>query len=170
MSTVRLENGHLLVEVKPDVGGTITRVRHKGLGLDVLGEVPWEAVDAPLASLAARDEREWLTRYTGGWPLLFPNGGDACEFDGVFHGFHGEASIAPWDYDADGTSIRLTRIFVTIGASMERVISLEGESLVVSERLDYTGRAPAGRCGVIIRASDAICSPGPSRSRRVRGA
>ena len=67
-----------------------------GLGLSVLGTVPWDVVEAPIESLAARDEPEWLTRYTGGWPLLFPNGGDACTVDGVFHGFHGEASIAPW--------------------------------------------------------------------------
>ena len=68
----------------------------------MLGKVPWDPVDAPIASLAARDEPEWLTRYTGGWPLLFPNGGDACTVDGVFHGFHGEASIAPWDCDGFG--------------------------------------------------------------------
>ena len=67
------------------------------LGLSVLGTVPWDPIDAPIDSLAARDEAEWLTRYTGGWPLLFPNGGDACTVDGVFHGFHGEASITPWD-------------------------------------------------------------------------
>ena len=97
MSHGLIESDALTVRINPQVGGTITEVRHKPSGLSVLGRVPWAAVDAPLASLAARDEPEWLTRYTGGWPLLFPNAGDACTVDGVFHGFHGEASIAPWE-------------------------------------------------------------------------
>ena len=90
--------------VNPRVGGTIVQVTHLGTGLNVLGKVPWDPVDAPITSLAARDEAEWLTRFTGGWPLLFPNGGDACSFGGIFHGFHGEASIAPWDFSAAANS------------------------------------------------------------------
>jgi hypothetical protein len=143
VSVVRLESAGLVVEVNPDVGGTITRVHHKSLAKDVLGSVPWQAIDAPLDSLAARDEREWLTRYTGGWPLLFPNGGDPCDFGGAFHGFHGEASIAPWAFAADTTSITLRRRFVTVAAEMERVITLDGESVHVSETVHYTGDVPA---------------------------
>src|SRR5688572_5209344 len=86
----------LRITVNPRVGGTITSIIHRDSGLSVLGQVPWPVIDAPLDTGAARNEPEWLTRYTGGWPLLFPNGGDACQIDGVFHGFHGEASITPW--------------------------------------------------------------------------
>lgn len=143
MSAVRLESADLLVEITPEVGGTITRVYHKGLSKDVLGSVPWDAVDAPLDSLAARNEREWLTRYTGGWPLLFPNGGDACAFAGVFHGFHGEASIAPWDHEGDRTRLTLRRRFVSVAAEMERVVTVEGESVTVRETLHSTGNKPA---------------------------
>lgn len=142
MSLVRLENAALIAEVNPEVGGTMTRVHHKGLGKDVLGSVPWQTIDAPLDSLAARDEREWLTRYTGGWPLLFPNGGDACECDGVFHGFHGEASIAPWDHEAEANKLSLRRRFISVAAEMERVITLDGESVSVRETLHYGGGRP----------------------------
>ena len=90
-----LQNEQLRVTVTPEVGGTITAVEHKGLGASVLGTVPWPTEGTPLEPGAAREETLWLTRYTGGWPLLFPNGGDACEFEGVFHGFHGEGSITP---------------------------------------------------------------------------
>ena len=100
MTGVTIASDELRVMVNPDVGGTIVQVTHLGSGLDVLGKVPWDPVDAPITSLAARDETEWLTRFTGGWPLLFPNGGDACNFGGIFHGFHGEASIAPWEFSA----------------------------------------------------------------------
>ena len=90
-----LQNEQLRITVTPEVGGTITAIEHKGLGASVLGTVPWEPEGTPLEPGAAREETLWLTRYTGGWPLLFPNGGDACEFEGVFHGFHGEGSITP---------------------------------------------------------------------------
>lgn len=139
---VTIASDALLVTVDPRVGGTITSIRHKGLGLSVLGTVPWDVVEAPIESLAARDEPEWLTRYTGGWPLLFPNGGDACTVDGVFHGFHGEASIAPWRFTATADAIELSRDFATVPVSMQRRISVEGELVVVREALHMTGETP----------------------------
>src|SRR5262249_58407221 len=81
----------------PRVGGTIDKVEHKVLGASVLGTTPWTPEESPIRSGAAPDEPTWLTRYGGGWPILFPNGGDACTFEGVFHGFHGEASISPFE-------------------------------------------------------------------------
>ena len=77
---VVLESEALRVTVNPLVGGTITAIEHKGLGASVLGTVPWEPEAGPADNPdAAPDEKTWLTRYGGGWPLLFPNGGDACD-------------------------------------------------------------------------------------------
>jgi len=132
----------LRVTVNPRVGGTIVQVTHLESGLDVLGKVPWDPVDAPIENLAARDEAEWLTRFTGGWPLLFPNGGDACSFGGIAHGFHGEASIAPWTFSATGNTIRLRRRFFTVPVEMEREISVEGDLLIVRERLTMNDPQP----------------------------
>jgi len=67
-----LESGELAVTITPEVGGTITQIAVKRSGLKVLGSVPWPVTNAPIASGAARNEPEWLTRYSGGWPLLFP--------------------------------------------------------------------------------------------------
>ena len=72
MAGIEIASDALRVTVNPGVGGTIVQVKHRESGLKVLGEVPWDPVDAPIASFAARDEPEWLTRFTGGWPLLFP--------------------------------------------------------------------------------------------------
>lgn len=141
-SGVTIESDQLCVTVAPAVGGTITGIRHKASGLSVLGTVPWDAVRLPVASLAARDEAEWLTRYTGGWPLLFPNGGDACMADGTFHGFHGEASIAPWDFRLSGHRLTLSRRFFTVPAAMEREIAVEGDLLVIRERVRLEGPRP----------------------------
>ena len=139
---VTIASPDLRVTVSPSVGGTITNVTHRATGLSVLGQVPWDTIAAPIASFAARDETEWLTRYTGGWPLLFPNGGDACSSDGVFHGFHGEASIAPWEFTASDTAIRLTRRFHTVPLEMVRELVVEGDVLAVHEHLRMLGSQP----------------------------
>lgn len=140
---VVLESASLRVRVRPCVGGTITSILHKPTGLSVLGTVPWEAVDAPLDSGAAPDEPVWLTRYTGGWPLLFPNGGNACSVDGVFHGFHGEASISPWEAEASGSSVRLSRRFTSVPVRMWREISLDDDLLTIRESVELEGHEPA---------------------------
>ena len=141
-SAVEITSEALGVTVNPRVGGTITQVTHLDSGLSVLGKAPWDTVDAPIAGLAARDEPEWLTRFTGGWPLLFPNGGDACSFGGIFHGFHGEASIAPWDFPAAADTIRLRRRFFSVPVEMERELTVEGDLLIVRERLKMDGIRP----------------------------
>ena len=122
---VSIASDELWVTVNPRVGGTITQVTHLGSGLSVLGKAPWDPVDAPIASFGARDEAHWLTRFTGGWPLLFPNGGDACSFGGIFHGFHGEASIAPWGVTASKNTIKLARRFFAVPVEMERELTVE---------------------------------------------
>jgi len=139
---VSIASGQLKVTVNPQVGGTITSVVHVTTGLSVLGEVPWTAAETPIANFAARDETQWLSRYSGGWPLLFPNGGDACTVEGLFHGFHGEASISPWTYRASPASLSLQRRFFTVPAEMERELSVEGEWLVIREWVRMTGERP----------------------------
>jgi hypothetical protein len=138
-----LQSASLRVTVRPRVGGTITAIEHKRLGLSVLGTVPWEPVEEPLESGAAPDEPTWLTRYTGGWPLLFPNGGDACTFEGAFHGFHGEASISPWEAESSGSTIRLSRQFATVPARMRREITVDGELLTIRETARVEDARPA---------------------------
>ena len=139
---ISIASDELRVIVNPRVGGTITEITHLGLGLSVLGKVPWDPIDAPIASLAARDEAQWLTRFTGGWPLLFPNGGDACSFGGIVHGFHGEASIAPWSFSASANSICLKRRFFSVPVEMERELMVEGDLLIVREQLRMNGTRP----------------------------
>ena len=142
VSDLRIVGDDLLVTVNPLVGGTITAISHRGLKMSVLGTVPWDAVDAPVTSFAAPNEPEWLTRYTGGWPLLFPNGGDACTFDGTFHGFHGEASIAPWHAEASGSAVELTRRFFSVPVTMRRRLEVRDDLLVIHEHVRMTGPRP----------------------------
>ena len=47
MAGIEIASDALRVTVNPRVGGTIVQVTHRETGLDVLGEVPWDPVDAP---------------------------------------------------------------------------------------------------------------------------
>jgi hypothetical protein len=134
-----LENDALRIAVDPIVGGTVTSILHKATGMSVLGTVPWATRPGPAETHAAPDENAWLRYYSGGWPLLFPNGGDACTFDGVFHGFHGEASLAPWEAERSDGRLRLRRRFDSVPVAMERALILEGEALTVRERVAMHG-------------------------------
>lgn len=140
---ILLESPDLQVAVAPQVGGSITRITVKASGLDVLGEVPWPVTDEPIASGAARHEPEFLTRFTGGWPLLFPNAGDACDFDGAFHGFHGEGAVTSWDVVASATDrVVLSRRFDIVPVAMRRELRLAGDLLIMTEQLRMTGSRP----------------------------
>ena len=130
---VVLEGGSLRVVVDPLIGGIILSISHTGLGAEVMGRTPWDAVRVPYVSASPADELGWLTRYAGGWPLLFPNGGAGCTFEGVQHGFHGEASLAPWRAETGAGALRLVRRFFTVPVTMERTIAIEDDVLVLDE-------------------------------------
>lgn len=139
---VVLESGALRVVVDPLIGGMILSVTHRGLGASVLGRAPWDAVRVPYVSASPKDELAWLTRYPGGWPLLFPNGGAGCTFEGVQHGFHGEASLAPWEAERKDGALRLVRRFFTVPVTMERAIAVDDDVLVVDETVHMEGAQP----------------------------
>lgn len=136
---VCLTNGRVAAEVAPGMGGAILSFRDVATGLSVLGTVPWDWNPHPPAA-APMTEPDWLPHYTGGWPILFPNGGEACVIDGVAHGFHGEGSVVPWVAEAGAASLTLTRHFATVPVTMRRHIALEGRCLTVTTTA--TARAP----------------------------
>tara|TARA_B100000686_G_C16804024_1_gene988464 strand:+ start:2459 stop:3460 length:1002 start_codon:yes stop_codon:yes gene_type:complete len=136
-----LDVDSLRITVNPNIGGTIVDIWHKDLKQGILGSTPWDPILSPIAARAA-DEMTWLTRYRGGWPLLFPNGGDTCEFNGVLHGYHGEASVSPWAFDIQGRSIRLRRQFFTVPVVMDRELQISGDVLIIKEAIAMVGKSP----------------------------
>jgi hypothetical protein len=140
--TIVLETAALRVTVDPELGGTVTSIVHRAQGLSVLGTVPWTPRPGPAATIAAPDENAWLPYYTGGWPLLFPNGGDACSFDGVFHGFHGEASLATWAVNQTPERLRLRRRFETVPVEMDRIFTVEADAVLIRESVTLHGDRP----------------------------
>lgn len=136
--TVTLDNGTLRATVTPGLGGTITALRHLPTGAELLARTPWQTTSDPLDF--APDEATWLTRFCGGWPVMFPNAGDACEDGPVRHGFHGEGSVAPWEAVASGHAVTLSRRFQAVPATMTRHLAIDANRLTVAETV--TAHAP----------------------------
>ncbi|MDH3308549.1 MAG: hypothetical protein OEO77_13660, partial [Acidimicrobiia bacterium] len=86
-----IRNGHLMVELNERLGGEITRIQHRND--DLLASYDWTSPVGVARSVTYGDETlDWLSDYRGGWQLLAPNAGTACEIDGVPLPFHGEWS------------------------------------------------------------------------------
>ncbi|MCA3487785.1 MAG: hypothetical protein IOD05_07815 [Rhodobacter sp.] len=137
MTTVILDNGRLQATVTPGLGGTITALRHLATGAELLARAPWKTTCDPLPF--APDEATWLTRFSGGWPVMFPNAGDACEDGTVRHGFHGEGSVTLWKADANARGLTLTRRFDAVPVTMTRHLALDGPCLSVRETVTAHG-------------------------------
>jgi len=135
--SLTLYNGTLRATVTPGMGGTITALRHLPSGADLLARSPWETTSAPLPF--APDEAAWLTRFQGGWPVMFPNAGDACMDGAARHGFHGEGSVAPWDAQEVAGGLTLSRRFDPLPVTMTRALALDGPRLTVRESVTAHG-------------------------------
>jgi hypothetical protein len=133
-----LDNGSLRATVTPGLGGCITALCHLPTGAELLARTPWTPIADPIA--AAPDEAAWLARFPGGWPLLFPNAGDACRDGPARHGFHGEGSLAPWTACREDDTLVLSRHFRAVPVRMTRRLRLSGTRLEVAETV--TAEAP----------------------------
>lgn len=93
---IRLETGHLEVEIDEARGAEVVRLGRPG-GVNRLA---WIDSDWPLRARAGgayhSPDLDWLSEHRGGWQEMFPNAGAGCVVDGIPHPVHGEASVAPW--------------------------------------------------------------------------
>jgi hypothetical protein len=121
-----IRNGPMVVELNESLGGEITRIRHRGR--DLLATYQWSAPVGVSQSSSYGDARlDWLSDYRGGWQLLIPNAGAACEVGGLPLPFHGE-----WSRTRVAVTERAAnRIVMTAGTrlplSVTREIRIETE-------------------------------------------
>jgi len=140
MTLVELTTPELLVEIDAARGGVISSTLVRRAGVELLFQAPWPAGDL---ELAGRDEEAWTTAWQGGWNLLCPNAGAACEVDGVRHSFHGAASIEPWVVlEQSATTARL-RWVSGGGLTVQRAISVVAGTLRVENVVTNEGSRPA---------------------------
>lgn len=133
-----LRSDDLLVRADPAHGGEILDLVELRTGRQLLGRPPF-ASTAPVAGDLG--EAEWTAAYRGGWQVLLPNAGSACQADGVGHGFHGRASNDPWSVEElkEGAA-RLG--WAGHGLRVERRLELRDGGLAVSVHVTAEARAP----------------------------
>ncbi len=130
--------GPLVVEVNECLGGEITRVRYRGH--DILASYDWPSPVGVSQSVTYGDAKlDWLSDYRGGWQLLVPNAGAACEVDGVPLPFHGEWSR--------------TRVAVTERVA-DRVVMMAGTRLPLTVEREVRVEARPAR--VLVRTT--VCN------------
>lgn len=142
--TLTLQTDTIEAVVEPARGADVTSLRDLRSGRELLFVTPWKGA----RSRPGADSTEgWLADYPGGWQLLLPNGGDACEHDRAPHGFHGEASIAGWEVLSAGDArARLrTRLF-SLPLVIEREVAVDGAVLTITDTVENAG---AGACEVM---------------------
>jgi hypothetical protein len=142
-----LENDLISTTVLPTKGADIYELISKPDDVDVLWKSPWglrppESVHSAVDSGAA-----WLEAYEGGWQEIFPNGGTANTYRGVELNFHGEASLAVWDYEVQETGGTVAEALFTTRLRrspfrIERTMRLEADKPVLQfrERITNVGR------------------------------
>ncbi len=156
---MRLANDAIEVVTIPEKGAEIWSIIDRRTGVDVLWKAPWPLRTHALStSTAGASQVAWLDHYAGGWQVLFPNGGDAVTYQGADLGFHGEASVAPWDCEVaegpDGATLDLSTELRRSPFSMRRRMSLDPSAATLritesvkncgSDRLAYMwGHHPA---------------------------
>jgi galactose mutarotase-like enzyme len=139
---IHLRSDILAITITPGKGGDITSIRHLPTDQETLWQTPWGGRPGGYMLPGSDTTEAWLQGYSGGWQLLLPNGGDACEHDGVRHAFHGEAALAPWEWTTDGDGVQLRLAFFTLPLVMRRSLSLDGDLLTIEEELTNDGAGP----------------------------
>ena len=128
-----LRSPELLVRVDPRHGGEILDLVDLATGRQLLGRPPFSS---QLPRGGDLEEPDWTASYRGGWQLLTPNAGSACDVDGIRHGFHGRASNDPWRVLEEsegacalaweGHDLRVERRLAVAGDTLELDVELEG--------------------------------------------
>ncbi|HVQ91839.1 MAG TPA: DUF4432 family protein [Mycobacteriales bacterium] len=138
-----LRSERLEVALSPEFGGGLTGIRDRSSGGQVLWRTPW-ADETPVPPRdRPLDVDTWVRHSRGGWQVLLPNGGDDCDWHGVRHGFHGEATVIAWRVlRQSGASATLAAALSATPIDVERTVTATGADVVVTERLSNRSAQP----------------------------
>jgi hypothetical protein len=138
-----LENDVLQVTVLPEKGADIVGFLHKATGVDPLFRAPWGLQPPGAPPREGSDGRAFLENYEGCWQELFPNVNDPSEYRGVMVPFHGEVATLPWECAREGDALRCSVRCRLTPFRLERLMRIEGTSLVLDEAVTNEGDEPA---------------------------
>lgn len=133
---VILDGRGLSVHVDP-LGARIRSVRSKIPSVELLAAGATD--DAP----APQTDGEWMQRFASGWNVLLPHAGDARLVDGVVHAFHGEAARRVWRVERiSAASLSACLNLRTLPLGLTRTVAIEGNDLVVTQRIENLSPRP----------------------------
>lgn len=147
LTALEIENDLLSTTVLLDKGADIYRLVYKPQNMDVLWKSPWGIKEPARGFDSAFDSATaWLEAYAGGWQVIFPNGGDATVYKGAALGFHGEASMAAWQYEivsqsADALEVKLACSLSRSPYRIERWLRVEAGSPILHIRERISNQA-----------------------------
>src|SRR5882757_6375425 len=125
-----IENDDLRVTVLED-GGHIAEIFHKKSGVSPLWVPPWSELDHPDCGDGV--EAELLAGIMGHNVCIDVFGGPSAPEAAAGLGVHGEASVRPYEIQADGEGIVMRVILRLAGLLFERRIALDGETVRIRE-------------------------------------
>jgi hypothetical protein len=138
-----IENELLRVLIVPDKGADILEFLYKPLDLDFM----WHSRHGLRRASHFRSSTPLHTGhfreyFAGGWFEMLPNGPRPCTYRGAEFGYHGEATLLPWEYEIlvdepERVEVRFAVRLVRTPLFVEKTIRLDGESatLYVSESI-----------------------------------
>ena len=146
---LRIENDLLAATVLLDKGADIYQLIYKPRELDVLWKTPWGLRNPRTPQSTFTSTAAWLETYPGGWQEIFPSGGGPCVYKGVELNFHGESSVAAWEYmvvetGGNAAEVRLTTRLFRSPFRMERTMRVEAgiPVLLLREQITNEGGEP----------------------------
>jgi hypothetical protein len=128
----------LAVRIDP-IGCRIASVVHRGHDREVLFVAPWPR--HLLGTGPATNER-WVAHWPGGWDVLTPNAGAPSDLAGIARGFHGEASVEPWEIEVRDDTTAVGRWRDRSGLTVERSIRVDGPRVRVANDATNPTTAP----------------------------
>jgi hypothetical protein len=140
---VTMENERLRLLIAADKGADVLEFLYKPLDLELL----WRSYhglrqSGPGRASSPLPEGPFREQFAGGWYEMLPNGPEPSAHRGAAFGFHGEATLLPWDYritvdDPERIAVTFSVRLVRMPIHVEKTLTLERgtSTLTIDERL-----------------------------------
>ncbi len=136
--TAILRSNELLARLDAGHGGELLDLVDLRSGRQLLGRPPFSAAAPRYGEL---DAATWDASYRGGWQLSLPNVCNPCTVGGRRHGYHGAASVDPWQL-TELTPASAGLIWEGGGLRVERHVAVAGAELQVETEVRAVGDEP----------------------------
>jgi hypothetical protein len=137
---LRLTSSTVVLDVAPELGGTITSVTRRRDAAELLLSTPWGLRRHGSPTLPGTSEAQMLDTFPGGWSSVFPNGGDSANAHGVEWGYDGELRLTWLDWELEDACLTLSGRLARSPFAVTKAITLEDNRIRLVESVQNVGR------------------------------